>query len=264
MEEKMKKILMMIAGAAAAAAITGCASDGASAKPAEKQAEAPAEYVMPDDVISGAEGFDEEELSAKYNMTDAVLEKWSADSGKIYMKTGDLWSKIQYEDGTGDWQADILSKSWSSIDVGGEDKIIALDMKMNAHYGWIQNFSEQAKNPKKIDNAVWKMKIYIPEEYCGESLKDVPEFRFQVRDQSWNIAYLSGDIDKITTRDLGAGWHVLTINFADSTFDFGEKKGTFRVTKPRKANALELQINGKGFKTSYPFYIDWFSIDGLE
>lgn len=266
----MKRLFYSAAVVVAAVLVFGCAStsgaasdssDGAAAKvdpPTE-------EWVMPDDVVSGAAGFDEEEANTPYTMADAALEEWASDGNKVYLHTGDLWSKLQYEDG-GDWQADLLSNNAEFIDVGDGDKVVALNLKMNAHYGLIQNFSDQAKNPKAINNVVWKMKIYIPEQYCDPNIKDnvIPKLRFQIRDQSWNIVYLSGDIDKIPVRDLGAGWHVLTINFADSTFDFGTKTGTFRANVPRKANALEIQFDGTGYKTAYPFIFDWIAIDGLE
>lgn len=264
----MKKSIFVLAAASfalfASCGSTSSASSGgeAKAKPAAPSEEA---WVQPEDVITGAAGFDEEEAKTPYNMADGVVEAWSLDGGKAYLHTGDLWAKFQYEDSS-DWAADIISGNTEFIDVGEGDKIVSFNLKMNKHYGLIQNFTEQGKNPKSVKNVVWKQKVYIPEQYCDPNIDEsnVPVLRFQIRDQNWGIIYLSGDIDKIPVRELGAGWHVLTIDFANSTFDFGTKTGTFRVNQPRKANALEIQFDGKGFKTAYPIMFDWISIEGLE
>jgi hypothetical protein len=217
---------------------------------------------VPSDVITGAKGIDDQEKKAAYNFTDAKIEKWSADGGKNYIHTGGLWSKLQYEDG-GDWQAD-LSNYVSFVDTGDGDKMIAFSMPMTVHYGWIQNFSEQAKHPKAVKNLVWSMKIYIPAEYCTDD-KTAPAVRFLVRDDQWNLKYLKfDDADSVQFSEIGPGWHVFVMDFSKKTYDFGKKKGTMKLPSVRKANAVEIQFNGKGMKDAHPIYVDWLSIDGLE
>lgn len=218
--------------------------------------------VVPDDVIAGAKGIDDEEKNALYNFTGAKIEKWAADGGKNYIHTGDLWSKLQYEDG-GDWQAD-LSKYVSFIDAGDGDTMIAFSMPMTAHYGWIQNFSEQAKYPKSVKNLVWRMKIYVPAEYCTIG-KDAPALRFLVRDDQWNLKYIKfDDADSVSLGEIGPGWHVFVMDFSKKTYDFGTKEGTMKLPSVRKSNAVEIQFNGKGMKDVHPIYVDWLSIDGLQ
>lgn len=261
----MKKILSIALILLALFIVVSCASTG-NANSAAKEEVAKFEetpYVMKDDVVEGSKGIDEAEATAMYNLADAKVDKWSADGNKNYMNCGDLWSKLQYEDG-GDWQADLMGKYFEAIDVGEGDKIIAFTMPMKAHYGWIQNFSNQGANPKSIAKAVWKMKIYIPEKFCDPLLTTVPQLRFQVRDPSWEIKYLKGDLDKLPVNKLGAGWHTLIINFADKTYDFGELKGSFEAPAVRKANAFEVQFDGSKLSEVYPFYFDWLSIEGLE
>lgn len=261
----MKKLLGLVAILLALCLVISCASTNAAASGAKEEVakfeETP--YVMKDDVIEGSKGIDDAEAAAMYNLADAKVDKWSADGGKNYMNCGDLWSKIQYEDG-GDWQADLMGKYFESIDVGDGDKIVAFNMPMKAHYGWIQNFSNQGANPKAISKAVWKMKMYIPEKYCDPLLTTVPQLRFQVRDTSWGIKYLKGDLDKIPVSTIGAGWHTLIIDFANGTYDFGTVKGTFEAPSIRQAFAFELQFDGSKISEPYPFYFDWISIEGLE
>jgi hypothetical protein len=221
-----------------------------------------AQSAVPDDILAGAKGIDSEEATAAYTFNDAKIEKWSADGGKNYIHTGSLWSKLQYEDG-GDWQAD-LSKFVTFVDAGDGDTMIAFSMPMTVHYGWIQNYSEQAKTPKSVKNLVWKMKIYIPVEYSSKG-KDSPALRFMVRDDQWNLKYLKfDDADSVLMSDIGPGWHVFTMDFAKKTYDFGTKKGTMKLPSVRKTNAVELQFNGKGIQDVHPIYVDWLSIDGLE
>jgi hypothetical protein len=221
--------------------------------------EAPA---VPGDVLTGAAGIDDEEKNATYNLADVKVERWSADGGKNYLHTGNLWSKLQYEDG-GDWQAD-LSKYCSFIDTGDGDKMIAFTMPMSVHYGWIQNFSEQGKSPKAVKNLVWKMRMYIPAEFCTTD-KNAPDVRFLVRDDQWNLKYIKlDDSDIIPFSTIGSGWHTVVLDFANKTYDFGGKKGSLKLPSVRKANGIEIVFNGKGMKDVYPLYIDWLSIEGLQ
>lgn len=264
----MKKSMLIVAVSVAAALCVGCASTGGgsskSAKPKSSLTDPNYVYQMYDDVITGAAGIDAEEANAKYNLVDAELVKWAPDGNKTYLKTGDLYSKFQYEDGTGDWAEDIMSKTYEKIDVGEGDYIIAFNLTMAKHLGWILNFSNQGANPASLKDAVLKFKMYIPSEYASEDARDLCSLRVNVRDTNWGLTYIDG-LDKCSLVDIGAGWHVCTIDFANKTYELGGVKGSFTTGFSRgKHNAVEIQFDGKGGKAVAPVYFDWLSLDGLK
>lgn len=265
MEDKMKKSILFAAATIVAILCVGCASTKGArqSKPKSSLTDPNYVYKMYDDVISGAAGIDAEEANAKYNFIDAELVKWAPDGNKTYLKTGDLYSKFQYEDNTGDWAADIMSQTYEKIDVG-DDSIIAFNLTMAKHLGWILNFSEQGAKPASINKAVLKFKMYIPAEYAAEEAREICSLRVNVRDTNWGLTYLDG-LDKCSLVDIGAGWHVCTIDFANKTYELGGVKGTFTTGFARgKHNAVEIQFDGKGGKAVAPVYFDWLTIDGLK
>lgn len=264
MEDKMKKTILFAAATMLAVLCVGCASTkSTSTKPKSSLTDPNYVYQMYDDVISGAAGIDADEATAKYNLIDAELVKWALDGNKTYLKTGDLYSKFQYEDNTGDWAEDIMSKTYEKIDVG-DDSIIAFNLTMAKHIGWILNFSEQGAKPASVNKAVLKFKMYIPAEYAAEEARELCSLRVNVRDTNWGITYLDG-LDKCSLVDIGAGWHVCTIDFANKTYELGGVKGTFSTGFARgKHNAVEIQFDGKGGKAVAPVYFDWVSLDGLK
>lgn len=263
----MKKIILF--GALSIAAIlTSCASKSGASN--TEKAEKPAamnskyEFVMPEDVLSGAAGFDEEEAKTKYNFSTAEYVKLASDANKTYLLDNGLYTKVQYEDGTGDYTTDILSKYTQLIDAGDGDKILELKWPMNKHYGFFINFSEQGANQKSIKNAVVKIRFYIPAEYCDPALGDnQPHFRFEVYDPNWAIQVFKGDLDKITFGELGAGWHTLTVDCGKGTISYDDKTAAFTAALPRKANAFCLQMNGSKLSANIPVYVDWISLEGL-
>lgn len=263
--KKMFKVTVSLAVMALMCGGSAFAKKAKQPKPKSSLTDKTYVYQMYDDIIPGAAGIDEEEAKAKYNMVDAELEKWAPDGGKTYLHTGDLYSKFQYEDGTGDWAEDIMSHTYEKIDCGDGDYIIAFNLTMAKHIGWILNFSEQGAKPKSVKNAVVKFKIYIPAEYAAEDARELATFRFNVRDTNWGLTYLDGPIDHCALADIGAGWHVCTIDFANKTYELGKVKGEFKAGFSRgKHNAIELQFDGKGGKAVCPVYFDWLTIEGLE
>lgn len=262
----MKKIvylgLITLTALLSSCASKSAAEDSAKATPAAKNSKY--EYVMTEDVLSGASGFDAEEEKTTYNFATAEYVKLASDGNKTYLLDNGLHTKVQYEDGTGDYTTDILSKYTQLIDAGNGDKILELKWPMNKHYGFFINFSEQGANQKPIKNAIVKIRFYIPEEYCDPALADdQPHLRFEVYDPNWAIQVFKGDLDKITFGELGAGWHTLTVDCAAGTMSYDDKTAPFTAALPRKANAFCLQMNGSKLSAKIPVYVDWVSLEGL-
>lgn len=264
----MKKIAIALCGAAALL-LAGCASTAKAAKTdtaAAKTTEAAADTV-PADVISGAAGVDADENGAYATFADAEFKQWNLDNAKFYLLSNGLYSKVQSEGA--DWARDITKKMLAIVPAG-DDNIIKMDLnlpskKLNT-YAYLFNISNQATAKKNISGCVMKCKFYIPAEYCKDGAAAYPILRLVVRDGNWNQSFASGDIDNMTTKDIGAGWHVFTFDFTNGTFECGNKKGTFKVAQTAVVNSVDFNFYADGIPATMktPFYMDYVRFDGIK
>lgn len=269
----MKKILGLTAAACALAFMVGCASTPAAEKPAKEEAPV---GPMNESTKTGMDAIPAEELAKAAGVDDATITfanatqgPWKLNGGKNYVQddAGDCYINIQYEGEK--WAQDITGSKASLIDVGDGDKALKVELglnKTNDQYGFLMNISKQGATPKDISGSVLKMRIYVPEELVLPN-KDgfVPTLRFAVRDPNWAQYFLSGEgIKKFTFADIGAGWHTITLDFANKTYDLGSKTGTFSAVSSalKKCNMIDLYIEGKKISSNLdvPFIIDWIDL----
>lgn len=226
------------------------------------------EYTMPQAVLDGAVGIDAEEAKASHTFTAAQFLPWSLDGGKNYVVDANFYSKVQSEGA--DWARDITKRMLSIVPAGDDDAIIAINLPLSDGakekvYAYLFNVSNQGSEAKNLQNTIMKVRLYIPQEMVVEGAASYPVIRVVVRDGAWKQAFLDGEIKNLTTKDIGAGWQTLLVDFAAGSWSFGAAKGSFEAMDVSRVNSVDLNFYAKGIPSSMnvPFYLDWLSFEGM-
>src|SRR5574344_1210574 len=246
----MKKCLRFVLIAAAAVSMTGMAFSAAPNA----------------DALAEAKGIDADETGAYMDFSTADIGPWKLDGGKKYVFQGDNWAKFQDQSGN------ECTKVATLVDTGDGDKAVSIDLgidKRSADTTFLFNYSNQGSAPKNLSACVMKVRIYIPAGMVADGKKDYPKIKFIVRDGSWGIPPLGGDIDKYTVKDIGAGWHTLVIDFANNTFDFGAVKGTIKpnTSALKRSFCFDMEFSSKKLdadQAAETILIDWIKFDGIQ
>ena len=218
------------------------------------------------DALAEAKGIDADETGAYMDFSTAQIDKWKLDGGKKYVFQNDNYAKFQDQSGT------ECTKVATLVDTGDGDKAVSIDLnldKRSTNTSFFFNYSNQAKACKNLTECVMSVRIYIPASMVADGKKDYPSIKFIVRDGNWSIPSLGKDIDAVTVKDIGAGWHTLVIDFKNNTFDFGTVKGviTPNATAIKRSASFDIDFVSKKLDADQAvdtFLIDWIKFDGIK
>src|SRR5574344_986976 len=207
------------------------------------------------DALAEAKGIDADENGAYMDFSTAEIKGWNLDGGKKYVAQGDNWAKFQDQGGN------ECTKVATVVDTGDGDKAVSIDLgldKRGANTSFLFNYSNQGAKAKNLTGAVVKMRVYIPAAMVADGKKNYPSITFVARDSNWGVPSLGGDIGNYTVKDIGAGWHTLTIDFTNNTFDFGAVKGSYSFD----VNFVSKKLDAD--QATETFIIDWIKFDGIQ
>lgn len=232
----MKKVLLL-AGVIFAICLTACATTEAKAlNDTPKTAEAVT--AVSETAIAEATGLSSEEVDVYMNFSSAEIKGWSLDAGKKYVTENDRWMKIQDQSGN-------ENTKYASLAQAGDDKVLSIDFglaKRAADYTLLFNYSEQGAKAKNLTGAVIKASVYIPACMIADGNSEYPSFKFFVRDNTWNMTGIGGDINSVDLKSVGSGWQTLTIDFKANTFEFGNVKGKISPSASALKNSFSFDI----------------------
>lgn len=218
------------------------------------------------DALAGAKGIDADETGAYLDFSTAEIKGWSKDGGKKYVTQDDKWAKFQ------DASGNECTKVATVVDTGDGDKAVSIDLnleKRSANATFLFNYSNQGADKKDLSATVAKIRIYIPASMVADGMKDYPTIKFVARDGNWGMSSLGKEIDAVTVKDIGAGWHTLVIDFANNTFDFGAVKGAIKPNKAAVKNSASFDMTFVSKKldasqAAETFLVDYVRFDGIK
>src|SRR5574344_361591 len=218
------------------------------------------------DALAEAKGIVADETGAYMDFSTAQIDKWKLDGGKKYVFQNDNYAKFQDQSGT------ECTKVATLVDTGDGDKAVSIDLnldKRSANTTFLFNYSNQGADKKDISAAVAKIRIYIPASMVADGMKDYPAIKFVARDGNWGMSSLGKEIDAVTVKDIGSGWHTLVIDFANNTFDFGAVKGAIKPNKAAVKNSASFDMTFVSKKldasqAAETFLVDYVRFDGIK
>lgn len=213
------------------------------------------------DAAAQAAGKDAVEENAYMDFSSAEIGGWAKDGNKKYVYQNDHYAKLQSNSGS------ECTKYASLVDTGDGDKALSLDLP-NSATTLLVNYSDQASSMKNLENAVIKVRVYIPEDMVKDGLDKYATIKFILRDFNWGIPALKGSIDGLTVKDIGAGWQTLTLDCANLTYEFGNAKDKFTFGNKgvlKKSSSFDIVFNiPKAGDSKETILIDYISIEGLK